>query len=166
MSFRGGRAGLRIARFAFDGEEIMKVALQADNGKYVCADLEAGGLLAADSDTIGPWETFELVDLGRGLVALVACNGLFVCAEGGGGREVIANRIAAGAWETFDRVDIGGGFVALRVCNGGYLRPAGDGIVVDACGNSISPSTAFLIVERRNVHTAAENPRASDKICT
>ena len=131
----------------------MKIALQSDNGKYVCADPEAGGLLAADSETIGPWETFEMVDLGRSLVALVASNGLFVCAEGGGGREVIANRVAAGAWETFDRVDIGSGYIALRACNGSYLRPAGDGIVVDACGDSISPQTTFLVVERRNVHT-------------
>lgn len=73
-----------------------KIALQATNGQYVCAEGGGGQKLVANRDAIGPWETFTLTELGIGKVALQAANGQYVCAEGGGGQLVVANRDAIG----------------------------------------------------------------------
>ena len=40
------------------------VALQTHNGHYVRAEDGGGGLVVANGNTIGPWETFELIEIG------------------------------------------------------------------------------------------------------
>ena len=82
-----------------------RVALQASNGQYVCAEGGGGQAVVANRNAIGPWETFTLKDLGNNKIALQASNGNFVCAEGGGGQAVVANRNAIGSWETFTRLN-------------------------------------------------------------
>ena len=83
-----------------------KVALQAMNGQYVCAEQGGGGVVNANRAALGPWETFTFKRLAGGKVALQAMNGQYVCAEGGGGRELVANRAALGPWETFTMVEV------------------------------------------------------------
>ena len=77
------------------------VAIQADNGQYVCAEGGGGRELVANRSAIGPWETFALIDLGGGYVALQAHNGQYVAAEIGSNHNLNANRDAIGPWETF-----------------------------------------------------------------
>ncbi|HET9648168.1 MAG TPA: beta/gamma crystallin-related protein [Microlunatus sp.] len=77
-----------------------EVALAAQDGHLVCAE-GGGGRLVANRRELGPWETFDLLDLGNAECALRAHDGHFVCAEGGGGREVVADRTQLGPWETF-----------------------------------------------------------------
>lgn len=83
-----------------------KFALQASNGKYVCAEKGGGGDVIANRDWIRGWESFEIFDLGRERVALRAKNGQFLCAEDGGGRELKANRNWIKSWETFKMVKL------------------------------------------------------------
>ena len=78
-----------------------KIALQAFNGKYVCAEDGGGRELVANRDAIDTWETFELLGVDGGF-ALKADNGQYVCAEDGGGRELVANRDVIDTWETFE----------------------------------------------------------------
>jgi len=87
----------------------MKISLQYD-GRYVSAE-QGGGIdtrdpaspvaLIANRAELGPWETFELQDLGDGAYALRTANGCYVTAEQGGGSTVRTNETSAGVWETF-----------------------------------------------------------------
>ncbi|MBT2253832.1 matrixin family metalloprotease [Priestia megaterium] len=56
------------------------IALRGKNGKYVSAD----NALICNRDSIGEWETFELIDLGNNEIALKAYNGKYLMAEKGG----------------------------------------------------------------------------------
>jgi hypothetical protein len=78
-----------------------KIALKANNGKFVCSLLNDGGRLVADRDTLKEWETFEKIDIGNRRFALKAFNGKFVCAELDKGYGLFANRDHPGDWETF-----------------------------------------------------------------
>ncbi len=75
------------------------VALRANNGQYVCAEVGGGRELVANRDHVGGWETFGLVYLGNNSVALRACNGQYVSAEGE--NAVVANSTSIGLNETF-----------------------------------------------------------------
>lgn len=103
-----------------------KIVLQAHNLQYVSADLNQGGIIVANRNEIGNWETFELISRRNG-IALKAANGQYLSAEGGGGGLVVANRDEIKEWETFEFVDIGNGKVALKAANGQYLSAEGGG---------------------------------------
>jgi hypothetical protein len=93
------------------------------NNLYVSADNAGASPLIARAATIGPWETFDLVDLGSGKVALKSrANNMYVCADSGGAASLIANRAAVGGWETFTLVRNGNGTVSLLAqANGQYV---------------------------------------------
>jgi glucose/arabinose dehydrogenase/PKD repeat protein len=93
------------------------------NNLYVSADNAGASPLIARAATIGPWETFDLVDLGSGKVALKSrANNMYVCADSGGAASLIANRAAVGAWETFTLVRNGNATVSLLAqANGKYV---------------------------------------------
>ena len=92
-----------------------RVAFQAANGQYVCAERGGGHEVVANRDKVGPWETFQMqptehssTQFGGGLnytggVFLRAANGQYLCAEKGGGREpeLVANRDRPDDWERF-----------------------------------------------------------------
>jgi hypothetical protein len=81
------------------------VALQAANGKYVCAENAGASPLVANRDAAGLWETFTLVRNPDGSVSLkAAVNAKYVCADNAGAAPLIANRDAIGAWESFDEI--------------------------------------------------------------
>lgn len=92
------------------------IALRAQaNNLYVQAGNAGAAPLIANGPAVGPWEQFDLIDLGGGNVALRArVNGMYVCAENAGANPLIANRTSVGAWETFARVDNSDGTVSLR----------------------------------------------------
>jgi len=120
------------------------VALQAVNGKYVCAEKSGDLPLIANSDTIGAWERFKLIDLRNGKIALQAVNGKYVCAEKSGDLPLIANRDAIGAWETFKRIDFGNGKIALQANNNKYVCAVdGGGGAVVANRNAIGAWETF-----------------------
>jgi hypothetical protein len=126
-----------------------KISLQTANGQYVCAENGGGRGVVANRPSLGPWETFERIDLGAGRVALKAANGQYICAEEGGGREVVANRGAVGPWETFSQIDLGGGKVAFKTAGGQILcAEGGGGQKVVANRNAVGPWETFTI---RNV---------------
>lgn len=58
-----------------------KVALKADNDKYVCADREQNWKLLANRVSVGNWETFELIYTGNGNIVLKADNKKYVTIE-------------------------------------------------------------------------------------
>ena len=97
------------------------VAMQAINGKYVCAEDAGNKPLIANRDWIRGWETFKLIDLGNGKIAMQAVNGKYVCAEEGGKLPLIANRDAIRGWETFEYIDKGNNRFALKAWNGKYV---------------------------------------------
>src|SRR5438128_2026692 len=99
----------------------MKVAFRAANGKFVCAENggDNAGVVRANRDAVGPWETWTVHDLDGGAIALESSGGRFLSAEAGGGSDVHANRAlstssdltipehlrtAIGPWEAFTLV--------------------------------------------------------------
>ena len=95
----GDRAGAQI--LYNEPMNTNKIALQTNNGQYVCAENGGGSNLVANRDWVLAWETFRRIDLGNNAVALQAANGQYVCAENGGGSNLVANRDWILAWETF-----------------------------------------------------------------
>ena len=78
------------------------VALTAVNGKYLCNEQNGERPLIANRTEIGPWETFQLININGGHVALKASNGKYVCNENNGGAPLQANREKVASWETFE----------------------------------------------------------------
>jgi len=79
------------------------VYLRAANGKYVTAICggDDAGLMFANRDQAGEWETFYLRMLPAGRVSIRTSHGRFVAAELGGGGDIRANRWAVGEWEQY-----------------------------------------------------------------
>ncbi|MEI7028206.1 fascin domain-containing protein [Paenibacillus sp. y28] len=78
------------------------VSLQTyDQGHYVCADFNRGGLLVADRRECGPWEQFILHQAAFRSYTLQAYNGMYACAEDGDGKTVVANRVRPQQFEHF-----------------------------------------------------------------
>ncbi|MFT7313751.1 MAG: hypothetical protein ACI9J5_001891, partial [Paraglaciecola sp.] len=125
---------------------MLKIALQANSGQYVCAEGSGGREVVANRGVLGPWETFIVHDLDGGEVALQANNGQYLCAEGGGGREVVANRNAIGAWETFTRHDLGDNKFAFQAANGQYMcAESGGGQIIVANRGAIGSWETFVL---------------------
>ena len=78
-----------------------KIAIKANNGKYVISDLNSEGKLYAKSDKIGPWETFEIVPVDKTHINLKTSTVKFVCADQGYNSHLIGNRDNAAEWEQF-----------------------------------------------------------------
>jgi len=100
------------------------VSLRAHaNNKYVTAENAGAAALIANRTAIGPWETFDDIDLGNGNIALQAhANNDYVTAESAGASPLIANRTAIGPWETFLLVHNADGSISLKAqANGKYV---------------------------------------------
>jgi hypothetical protein len=85
------------------------------NNRYVTA--ESGGALPliANRTVVGPWERFDLIDVGNGNVALRAqVNNAFVCADNAGSSPLIANRGADAQWEHYVLIHNPDGTVSLQ----------------------------------------------------
>lgn len=124
------------------------IALRASNGQYLVAEGGGGGLVYANRNAIGPWEKFDLIDLGNNKFALRAHNGQYVVAEGGGGGLVYANRNGVGPWETFELVEFGNNRIALKANNGQFVVAEGSGgDLVYANRNSAGPWEIFVRID-------------------
>lgn len=119
------------------------------NGKYVCAQ-SAGSLpLIANRNTIGQWETFELIKLGNSRVALKSmANGKYVSASSGSALPLIANRPSIGPAETFIMVSAGSGSVGLKAgVNGKYVSAESRGrLPLVANRNSLGSWETFELI--------------------
>jgi hypothetical protein len=100
------------------------------NGKLVATRTgEAEFPLKADSDTFGPAEQFEVVDVGGGQVALRAVSaGRYVVAWASvEGKPLRANSVILGAWERFRWSDVDGGVAYLVASStSGYVLARAD----------------------------------------
>jgi len=94
--------------------KVISLRAHADN-MLVCAENAGAAPLIANRTAIGPWEQFDLLDIGNGTIALRAhANNMLVCADNAGAAPLIANRTAVGSWETFALVHNADGSVSLR----------------------------------------------------
>ena len=57
--------------------------LQSHHGKFVCAEEGGGGILVANRDRVGPWESFKLHLHTPSGLSLETHTGHFWCAERG-----------------------------------------------------------------------------------
>jgi len=127
------------------------LGITACNGMFVCSENNGSSPLISNRTWVGEWETFSLVELGKGKVALRATNGLFVTAESGGSQPLIANRAWIRGWETFEYIDQGNNQFALRACNGKYVCAENNGAsALIANRNAIGPWETF---QRRPLRT-------------
>jgi Fascin domain-containing protein len=134
------------ASFAPQATIFRHLALLADNRKYVAAEDGGGRELIANRDRLGPWETFNVTDLGNDRIALQTNNGKYVSAEGGGGGEVVANRDRIGPWETFRVIRLRGKRIALQTSNGQYVTAEdGGGRPLVANRDRIGPWETFIL---------------------
>jgi hypothetical protein len=132
LVFKGGAGNLfDVDAFTLDsgappaGGSTLKALV---NNMFVSAENGTAPLIA-NRATAGPWEQFDVVDQGGGVVALRArSNGMYVCAENAGADPLVANRAAAGAWERFVIVRNADGSESLRAeVNGMYVTAENGG---------------------------------------
>ena len=127
-------------------------ALIACNGKIVSAN-NSNASIIANKNSIGDWETFELVDLGPDRIALKANNGKYVTLEDKNydKRFVLeANSSEIGDKETFEIVSENGISVALKAYNENYVtvsNPIGDSSQLSAISNVIGTNEIFTLVD-------------------
>jgi hypothetical protein len=131
------------------------------NAQHVVAEGGGGGIVNANRDWIGPWETFTLVDLNGGTlwdgdpVAFRAENGQYLQAVDGGGGTMLA--IGGGPWahETFTILNLSNpgqpigheDVVALQSWGGWYVvAEGGGGDVVNANRTAIGAWEQFWVV--------------------
>ena len=86
-----------------DDEGHTLIAIKTINGKYLCAEDGGGDVVNATRDKIGDWETFQVVDLGRGKFALKSNNGDYIRVSKDG-NSVYADSNEIGRRETFQLV--------------------------------------------------------------
>jgi len=99
--------------------------------------------LAAHETSIGPWEMFQLIDLGNQRVAFKAHNGRYLSFHGS--RYIVASGNAIGSQEIFKIIDAGNNKVAFKASNGYYVE-AWYFSEVGANGYTMGPWEKFTIV--------------------
>ena len=120
-----------------------RIALRCSTGHYLCAEGGGNGVLNANRQSIGAWETFDMIDLGSNKVALKSVNGFYVCANNGGGSTILVNRLRAAGWETFTLVTQPTG-VAFKTATGHFLSAtSGGGSNILASATLISAAEIF-----------------------
>ena len=123
-----------------------RIAIRCASGHYLCAEGGGNGALVANRLALGPWETFDLIDLGNNQIALRSVSGLHVSVENGGGLAVTVNRGRIASWEIFTQIPQGSGF-ALKTFNGLYLSAtSGGGSTVVGNANLITAAEIFRIL--------------------
>ncbi|WP_138180414.1 fascin domain-containing protein [Nakamurella multipartita] len=135
------------------------VALRAEvNGRYVVAENAGQSPLIANRSAVGPWESFDMIQINSTDIALRAqANRKYVCAESGGANPLISNRDAAGAWETFQLIHNSDGTVSLRSRANGRIvtaESAGDAPLI-ANRTDVGPWEKFTLVQ---LGTSQPNP--------
>ena len=134
------------------------VHLRAGNGQYLTARNGGGGLVRADGQTTGAYESFTLIDQDGGAllsgdpVNLMTWNARhYLQADDGGGASVSADATQAGNYQRFTIIRIAGSgpisngeAVALRAYKGQYVvAENGGGGVVNANRTAIGPWETF-----------------------
>lgn len=128
----------------------------AASGRYLCAEAAGAQALVDNREAIGPWESFELVDLTDGRFALKSlANNQYVCAQNAGSGPLIANRSAIGPWESFEFIDLGN---HQQV---GIIAIANNQLVRARNGQVAASATNFGIDTRFQVISLAANRRAA-----
>lgn len=124
-----------------------KVALQAYNGQYLCAENGGADQLVANREDIGEWETFILVDLGKGLVALRGNNGDYVSVYGDE-KKVYVDNNQINKWNTFQLITMDNNKIALKTHNKKYLcAENGGGREVVADRTQVGDWESFKLIE-------------------
>ncbi|SCL15835.1 Peptidase inhibitor I9 [Micromonospora rhizosphaerae] len=115
------------------------------NGKFVTAESAGTKPLIARGAALGPWEKYDVVDAGGGLVGLRAkINGKFVTAESGGARPLIARAASIGAWEKFQIINNTDGTVSLKATiNGRYVTAPSTTVPLIASKTTIGTAEKF-----------------------
>ncbi|MDR7855050.1 stalk domain-containing protein [Tissierella sp.] len=106
------------------------VAIKTFNGLYLCAENGGDGQLVADRENIGEWETFEMIDLGKGYIALKGNNGKYVSVSNDG-KDVYVDSSRIDKRQIFQLLKVDSK-VAFRIQNKTYLcaEDGGGGKVV------------------------------------
>ena len=114
------------------GRDNEKVAIKSNNGKYLSAENGGGSKLTATRDKVGEWETFEIIDLGKGYIALESINGKYVSATKDG-KEIYVDSDEINKREIFQLIKLDNNKVAFKTYNKTYIcaENGGGGKVVD-----------------------------------
>ncbi|WP_329129896.1 glycoside hydrolase family 3 C-terminal domain-containing protein [Streptomyces sp. NBC_01476] len=127
------------------------VSLRAHaNNQYVTAENAGAAALIANRAAIGPWETFDEIDLGGGTVALRShANSKYVTTPGNGSGSLIASGTGVGTAETFDLIHDPDGAVTLRAhSNNQYVTAENAGAAaLIANRGAIGPWEEFDLIQ-------------------
>lgn len=129
-----------------DNEKRM-VSIKTFNGKYLCAENGGGSTLTANRDRVEEWETFQMIDLGKGYIALMGCNGEYVSVSSGG-KDVNVDGDEIKQWNTFQLVKLDKNKIALKTHNKKYLSAEdGGGGKVIADRKKVGNWETFELIE-------------------
>lgn len=115
------------------------VSIKTVNGKYLCAEDGGGKAVNATRDKVGDWETFEVIDLGRGYIALRSQKGNYIRGSKDG-TGIFADEDEIGKRSKFQLIPLNNNKVAFKTYDDKYIcaENGGGGKVVanrDKVGN-------------------------------
>lgn len=102
------------------------VAIKTFNGKYLCAENGGGSTLIANRDQVGAWETFQIIDLGKGYIALKSHNGYYISAYNDG-EDIYVNDNKIDKRQTFQLIKLDNNKVAFKNYEKDYISAENGG---------------------------------------
>jgi len=142
----------------------LQIALKASNGKYVSAEGQGASPLRASADSVGAWETFEMLPQGDLTMALKAANAKYVCNPAGGSMPLVATSDVLDASAVFTLQPLDDTRVALVASNGKYVSNVQSGAQpLQADQDKVGDAEIFSIVPAgsQKVVTAPARPAAA-----
>jgi len=96
------------------------IAIKTSQGLYLAAENGGGSTLVGDREKVAQWETFEILDLGKGYIALKSYSGRYVGASDDG-EKIDVNNKTIGKKQMFQLIKLDSNKVAFKTYDKTYL---------------------------------------------
>ncbi|MCC7384053.1 MAG: hypothetical protein IT384_19580 [Deltaproteobacteria bacterium] len=143
-----------------------QVALRTADGCFLSATNGGGTLISGQKSWIGPWESFDLVDVGGNKVALRGVDsGQFVRELADGAGTLAANHATLQPGSTFTSISLGGRVVNLKTASGRMVNASCSMAAIGSnAGGQLSNQLEIIPLDEREIALQAPNGRYVDSL--
>ncbi|WP_432401504.1 stalk domain-containing protein [Wukongibacter sp. M2B1] len=124
-----------------------KIALQAYNSKYLCAEDGGGEEVHAASNRVSNWEKFRVVQSTNRRIALRVYNGRYIDVQSKRSGEIEADSSRIDDSSKFEVIELGNNKIALKAYNEKFLGIEDEDKELAASFEEVSKKTIFKLVD-------------------